>query len=423
MTAAAVDYDVIIAGAGLVGLALAPALVKAGLSVALVDRASVTMPESPPAGEGWDARVYAISPGSAAFLRAQGAWQHVPSDRIAPVESMRVEGDAGALLNFSAYDLGERALAWIVEERALRAALVPLVRSAGVAVHAPCAFESLSFGPDRGVLRCADGTFAVGPPRRRRRRPALAGCAKRQASRPLTQALRTDRGGRQFQLRARAPRSRLAVVSRRRRDPGLAASAGARVSIVWSAPDALARELLALPAEALAARVAACGRHALGAFESITPSAGFPLQRQKLPTVVAHRLALVGDAAHGVHPLAGQGVNLGFGDAEVLSAVLRARGPVADPGRAVAAGTLCAPARGTGARDADGHRRARAPVRADVAVDPNRAQFRHGHPRLASSRQAAARAFGVALTPFTYRSPDVIHHHEVRPTAGDACSP
>ena len=59
---------------------------------------------------------------------------------------------------------------------------------------------------------------------------------------------------------------------------------GRRVSIVWSAPDALARELLALPAEALAARVAARGRHALGAFESITPSAGFPLQRQKLPT-------------------------------------------------------------------------------------------------------------------------------------------
>ena len=71
---------------------------------------------------------------------------------------------------------------------------------------------------------------------------------------------------------------------------------------------------------------------ALGALESITPGAGFPLALQKLPAMVAHRMALVGDAAHGVHPLAGQGVNLGFGDAEALAAVLRERGPLTDPG-------------------------------------------------------------------------------------------
>jgi 2-polyprenyl-6-methoxyphenol hydroxylase-like FAD-dependent oxidoreductase len=102
--------------------------------------------------------------------------------------------------------------------------------------------------------------------------------------------------------------------------------------MVWSAPHALAHELLALPADALAARVAACGRHCLGGFETITPAAGFPLQMSTLPTTVAHRVALVGDAAHGIHPLAGQGVNLGFGDAEALAAVLRDSGPVTDPG-------------------------------------------------------------------------------------------
>ena len=115
MSGPSAEYDVVVVGAGLVGLALAPALVKAGLSVALADRVPLTMPELPPAGEGWDARVYAISPGSATFLRAQGAWQALAPDRIAPVESMRIEGDTGARLNFSAYDLGERALAWIVE--------------------------------------------------------------------------------------------------------------------------------------------------------------------------------------------------------------------------------------------------------------------------------------------------------------------
>jgi len=330
----AVDYDVIVAGAGLVGLALAPALVEAGLSVALADRAGVTTPESPPPDEGWDARVYAISPGSVTFLSALGAWQDVPIDRLAPVESMRVEGDTGARLDFSAYDLGERALAWIAEERALRAALVPLVRSAGVAVHASVAFESLSFGPDRGVLRCADGSslsarLVVGADGLRSRVREAAGIAA--VTKPYGQTAVVANFNCERPHRGRALQWFHA-------DGGILAwlpLPGRRLSIVWSAPDALARELLALPAEALAARVAACGRHALGALESITPSAGFPLQRQKLPTIVAHRLALVGDAAHVVHPLAGQGVNLGFGDAAALAAVLRARGPVADPGAAL----------------------------------------------------------------------------------------
>jgi len=104
---------------------------------------------------------------------------------------------------------------------------------------------------------------------------------------------------------------------------------------VWSAPDALAAELLALDPQALAQRVGAAGNHALGTLVAQGGAAGFPLQSLRLPTSVAHRLALVGDAAHGLHPLAGQGVNLGFGDAETLAAIMSERGPVADPGAPV----------------------------------------------------------------------------------------
>jgi 2-octaprenyl-6-methoxyphenol hydroxylase len=329
--AAITDCDVLIAGAGLVGLALAPALAGANLKVVLADRAPVAAPEPPPAEGDWDARVYAISPGSAAFLRSLGAWQSLPAERIAPIETMKVMGDDGAALNFSAYELGERALAWIVEERALRAALVPLVRAAGVMTFAPRAFASIAWSPDAGLLSFDDGTavsarLIVGADGVRSAVREAAGIAAVPTPYGQTAVVANFTCARSHHGRAHqwflADGSVLAWLP----------LPGRRVSIVWSAGETLARELLALAPDALAARVVAAGGSALGAFECITPAAGFPLHYLQLPAVIAHRLALVGDAAHGIHPLAGQGVNLGFGDVEALAAVLHERGPVADAG-------------------------------------------------------------------------------------------
>jgi ubiquinone biosynthesis UbiH/UbiF/VisC/COQ6 family hydroxylase len=333
MTAEPLAYDVVIAGAGLVGLALAPALAHAGLRVALVDRAPVAAPDFDPAT--WDARVYAIGPGSAAFLRSVGAWQRLPTERIAAVEVMRVAGDAGAALDFSAFDLGERALAWIVEERALRAALLPGVYEAGVDVYGGSPFVGLVWFADRARL-----TLGSTP----------------ESECTLTARLIVGADGVRSWVRAAAgmfaepkPYGQTAVVANFacerahhgiarqwfRPDGGILAwlpLPERRISIVWSAPDAQAQELAALPPASLAARVADAGGRTLGELVPITPPATFPLALLKLPATVAHRLALVGDAAHGVHPLAGQGVNLGFGDAQVLAAVLAERGPVGDPG-------------------------------------------------------------------------------------------
>lgn len=329
-------YDVVIAGAGLVGLALAPALARTGLSVALVDRAPIAAPEPDPAT--WDARVYAISPGSATFLRALGAWQRLPADRVAPIEAMRVAGDAGATLTFSAFDFGERALAWIAEERALRAALLPGVFEAGVTVVGGAPFVGLIWGADEARLTLAPNG---------------------EEERELSARLLVGADGLRSWVRTAAgivaeprPYGQTAVVANFacglahhgiarqwfRADGSVLAwlpLPGRRISIVWSAPEALAAELLALSPATLAERVAAAGDRALGELTPLTPPAAFPLALLKLPAAIAHRLALVGDAAHGVHPLAGQGVNLGFGDARALAQVLAARGPVADPGAPV----------------------------------------------------------------------------------------
>jgi ubiquinone biosynthesis UbiH/UbiF/VisC/COQ6 family hydroxylase len=328
------DCDVLIVGAGLVGLALAPALSACGLSVALVDRAAVALPEPPASDEDWDARVYAISPGSASVLRALGAWQALQADRLAPIESMRVEGDEGAVLNFSAYELGERALAWVVEERTLREALVRLVRTAGVTIHAPRAIASIGWTADFGEVRFEGGgsvttRLVVGADGLRSPVREMAGIVTAPTPYGQTAVVANFACVRGHHGRAH---------QWFRDDGGILAwlpLPGRRMSMVWSAPEPLARELLALDPVALSARVAGAGANTLGALRCMTPAAAFPLSFLKLPTVVAHRAALVGDAAHGVHPLAGQGVNLGFGDVEALAAVMRERGPVEDAGAPV----------------------------------------------------------------------------------------
>lgn len=324
------DFDVVIAGAGLVGLALAVALARSGVRVAIVDRASVVTPEPPSSDDDWDSRIYAISPGSATLLHAIGAWQALANTRIAPIESMRVRGDRGALLEFSAFDLGERALAWIVEERALRAALVPLARAAGVDVIAPAVAHELSTTADAATLALIDGRslsarLVVGA-------DGLKSWVRRAAGldtplRPYGQTAVVANFDCEHAHHGCARQWFLA-------DGGVLAwlpLPGRRISIVWSAPDALARELMALDAAELARRVGEAGAHEQGRLACVTPQAAFPLQFLRPAAVIARRVALVGDAAHGVHPLAGQGVNLGFGDVATLAAVVRERGPL-DPG-------------------------------------------------------------------------------------------
>ena len=102
-------FDLVIVGAGLAGASLAAALRGSRLKIAVVESQPAARPE------GWDSRIYAISPSNVDFLTQIGVWPHLDSARLTPVYDMAIHGDAGGQLDFSAYDCGLRELAWIVE--------------------------------------------------------------------------------------------------------------------------------------------------------------------------------------------------------------------------------------------------------------------------------------------------------------------
>src|SRR5450631_148635 len=115
------EFDIVIIGGGLVGASLAAALKSSGLKLALVEGQSLPTLSSDP--DSWDSRVYAVTPGNAEFLQQCGAWQKLDMSRVQQVEEMRVFGDTGAELDFSAYQVGAAELTFILESRLLQNAL------------------------------------------------------------------------------------------------------------------------------------------------------------------------------------------------------------------------------------------------------------------------------------------------------------
>lgn len=322
------EFDVLVVGGGLVGLSLAAALRDSGLKLALVEP---NAPGPVPAEDSWDSRVYAISPGAAAFLERCGAWQGLPRERVTCVEAMRIYGDdPKACLEFSAYDAGLRELAFIVENRWLQHALWQRIHGHDVRLFCPARWAALELGAHCAVLRLEDGVelaarLVVGADGAESRVRARAGIA----------VTPSDYGQLGVVANFSCERSHLGTAFQWFRRDGVLALLplpGGRVSMVWSISAAKAQPLLELDHERLAAAVAAASYGVLGSLQVITPPAAFPLKLQRVAHFVIPRVALAGDAAHNVHPLAGQGLNLGFRDARELAAVLAGRGPCGDCG-------------------------------------------------------------------------------------------
>ncbi len=322
-------YDIVVVGGGLVGSTLVAALDGSGLRVALVD--AQPEPRSGGLRDDWDVRVFAISPGSERFLTSIDAWP-ANGERIAPVLGMRVFGDGprGAI-GFDAREAGAPRLASIVENRLLLQALAArLARMSDLMICRDAATE-LRVEDDGARLRLADGRILharllVGADGARSWTRSQSGIEAR--VRPYGQTavvanFACENPHRDVAWQWFRPDGVLALLP----------LPGRRCSMVWSATEPVAAELMTLDAERLATRVADAAHRTLGALEVITSPAAFPLQLVQVTQLVRPRLALVGDAAHHVHPLAGQGVNLGFQDASELARVLRERGACRDVGQ------------------------------------------------------------------------------------------
>jgi len=318
-------FDVLIVGAGLAGSALAAALRGSTLKIGIVE----ARPPSRPAG--WDPRIYAISPTNADFLSAIGIWQHLDPTRMAPVYDMEIHGDAGGRLDFSAYDSGLRELAWILESSLMQQELWETVkRQHNVTLICPASPAALSIDDAAARLTLTDGRriearLVVAADGRDSWVRQAAGIGARNTpydEKGVVANFRCEKAHRNTAFQWFRPDGVLAYLPLPEQ----------HMSMVWSAPDAIADELVALSPEALCAKVAAAGEHRLGALELVTPAAAFPLRLMRVDTAVQARLALIGDAAHAIHPLSGHGINLGYQDARVLAEQLAALPAWRDPG-------------------------------------------------------------------------------------------
>lgn len=317
------QVDIAVVGGGLVGAACALALQRQGLAVALVESRQVG-PAAPDAL--LDDRIYAISPGNARWLQSLGAWQALAPQQVCRIDGMQVHGDGGdACIAFDADEAHAENLGYIVENKRLQHALWQALEQSGALLLTGTACRAVTWREQTARLALADG-------------------------RELTAQLLVAADGAESWLRSQAG---IAVTRHDYGQMGVVANfdtalphghiarqwfrpdgvlawlplPGQRVSMVWSTPATHAERLLALDGVALAETVAAAGNHELGSLTTLNAARAFPLRLQTAEHLVQSGLALIGDAAHTIHPLAGQGVNLGFRDAIALVQTLAQRHP------------------------------------------------------------------------------------------------
>lgn len=316
-------YDIVIAGAGMVGSSAACLLASnEQLRITIVDAGK--KPVFDPDAD-VSLRVSAIAPGSVELLSRIGAWQGIAARRVCPFRDMRVWDASGSVegpetLRFGAAEFAVAELGFIVENLLIQHALLEQLESTSVSICFDTAMRSVKRSDGRFTVELETGEILkpdllIGADGARSFVRGSAGIAIR--SWPYAQKAFVTH------LRPELSHRNTAWQRFLRQGPiGLLPLADGRISIVWSTTPELAAEALELSDEELSARLTEVTDRALGRLAVAGPRGAFPLQAQHAAEYVQPGLALIGDAAHTVHPLAGQGVNLGFADADELARVI-----------------------------------------------------------------------------------------------------
>jgi 2-octaprenylphenol hydroxylase len=320
------EFDVVIVGAGIAGGALVRALAQQDLRLALVEARPVTAAlEAPAVGlDGFDSRVSAITPASQSLLQSLGVWESITATRACPYRQMHVwDGEGSASIDFDAGELDAPVLGHIIENRVLTGALLEDIdQRSELTVFSPARLQNLQREAtgacrlqleDGRELTCQLLVAADGALSRVRQ---LADFRTREwdyGHHALVASVETERYHQATAYQRFMTTGPLAFLP--------LASQGDRhySSIVWSAKPDLAESLQALSDEEFCAELGRSFEHRLGGIRAVSPRFAFPLRQRHAIDYVQPGIALVGDAAHTIHPLAGQGINLGLLDVAALS--------------------------------------------------------------------------------------------------------
>jgi 2-octaprenylphenol hydroxylase len=323
------NYDVAIAGGGMTGATLACALAKAGLRVAVIEARD----PPPPPGDAWELRVSAISRASECVFRAIDVWDALPVERIGVFREMRVWDSSGSGgVHFDSADIGSDALGHIVENAAIQRGLNARMASLNtLKLYRPEELQDLQVEQDRVTLRLGGSRLharlVVGADGSQSRVRELAGIRcdfGDYGQQAVVATVRTELWHRETAWQRFLPDGPLAFLP----------LPGHLCSIVWSTLPEHAQILLAASDANFAAAVEDAFESRLGGIEPLAGRGAFPLRHLHAREYIADRVALVGDAAHTLHPLAGQGANLGLQDAAALAEILHANwSRDRDPGR------------------------------------------------------------------------------------------
>lgn len=318
-------FDAVIVGAGIAGGALALALSGLGLSIALVEARALAPPPLPRTRRmtDFDSRVSALTPRSRALLAAVGAWDAIAAYRLCPYRHMVVwDAEGTGRVDFDCRDVDAEALGFIVENRALIASLLGRVAAlpdiellGGVAVQS-ChqtldgAHLELSGGATLAARLVVAADGALSPLRRQ------LGFSTREwdyGHRAIVATVETARDHEHTAWQRFLPSGPLALLP-------LPGPPGRHLcSIVWSILDEAADEVLELSAAGFCDALGRASEYRLGEVLGCSARRAFPLQQRHAVDYVREGIALIGDAAHTIHPLAGQGINLGLADVAVLA--------------------------------------------------------------------------------------------------------